>query len=188
MAKDFGELALVLGDAHIPQRAGVIPAKFQRMLVPNKMQHVICTGNMASRDQYDELRSLAPSAHFVSGDFDEGSPFPETKVVTIGNFRIGVVHGHQVVPWGDAQALATFRRRLDVDVLISGHTHQNDVREVDGAWYLNPGSITGAYSALKADVVPSFILLAIQGSKVVTYVYELHGDTVEVSKSEFSKA
>ncbi len=43
-------------------------------------------------------------------------------------------------------------------------------------------------STLTTDVVPSFILLAIQGSKVVTYVYELHGDQVDVSKSEFSKA
>ena len=32
MAKDFGELVLVLGDAHIPHRAGFIPDKFQRML------------------------------------------------------------------------------------------------------------------------------------------------------------
>lgn len=43
-------------------------------------------------------------------------------------------------------------------------------------------------STLTTDVIPSFILLAIQGSKVVTYVYELHGDQVDVSKSEFSKA
>ncbi len=44
------------------------------------------------------------------------------------------------------------------------------------------------HSTLTTEVVPSFILLAIQGSKVVTYVYELHGDQVDVSKSEFSKA
>lgn len=43
-------------------------------------------------------------------------------------------------------------------------------------------------STITADVTPSFILLAIQGLKVVTYVYELHGDQVDVSKSEFSKA
>jgi hypothetical protein len=44
------------------------------------------------------------------------------------------------------------------------------------------------FSSLTAEVTPSFILLAIQGNKVVTYVYELHGDQVDVSKSEFSKA
>jgi|TARA_B100000482_G_scaffold98923_1_gene71229 vacuolar protein sorting-associated protein 29 len=152
------------------------------------MQHVICTGNLATREQYEEIRSLAPSSHIVCGDFDEGQAFPETKVVTIGDFKIGIVHGHQVVPWGDPHSLSMVQRRLDVDILVSGHTHKNEVSEVDGKWFINPGSITGAYSSLQADVVPSFILLAVQGSKVVTYVYELHGDTVEVSKSEFSKA
>ena len=38
------------------------------------------------------------------------------------------------------------------------------------------------------EVTPSFILMAIQGDKVVTYVYELDGDSVVVSKTEFSKA
>ena len=42
-------------------------------------------------------------------------------------------------------------------------------------------------STITAEVIPSFILLAIQGLKVVTYVYELNGDQVDVSKSEFSK-
>jgi len=70
---------------------------------------------------------------------------------------------------------------------VAGHTHKNAVHEVDGKWFINPGSITGAYSSVQPDVVPSFVLLAIQGAKVVTYVYELHGDNVEVSKSEFHK-
>ena len=37
---DFGELVLVVGDFHIPHRAANIPEKFQRMLVPNKMQRI----------------------------------------------------------------------------------------------------------------------------------------------------
>lgn len=61
------------------------------------------------------------------------------------------------------------------------------VNEFGGRWFINPGSITGAYSSLESEAVPSFILLAVQGAKCVTYVYELHGDQVEVSKSEFSK-
>jgi vacuolar protein sorting-associated protein 29 len=36
-------------------------------------------------------------------------------------------------------------------------------------------------------VIPSFVLLAIQDEKVVTYVYELHGTDMKVTKSEFSK-
>ena len=112
---------------------------------------------------------------------------PETKVIQIGQFKIGLIHGHQIVPWGDAHSLAIIQRQLDVDILISGNTHKNEVNEYEGKWFINPGSITGSYSTLTTDVTPSFILLAIQGSKVVTYVYELHGDQVDVSKSEFSK-
>ncbi|KAJ1462746.1 vacuolar protein-like protein sorting 29 [Pelagophyceae sp. CCMP2097] len=185
----FGELVLVLGDAHIPHRAAFIPEKFQRMLVPNKMQHVLCTGNLSTREQYEELRSLAPNMHIVAGDFDESGGYPESKVVTIGAFKIGLMHGHQVVPWGDSHSLAMHQRRLDVDILITGHTHKNEVNEFNGKWFINPGSITGAYSSLQSEVVPSFVLLAIQGNKVVTYVYELHeGEHVEVSKSEFQKS
>lgn len=50
------------------------------------------------------------------------------------------------------------------------------------------GSITGAYSAHVAEVNPSFILLAVQGNKVVCYVYELINGEVDVSKTEFSKS
>ena len=51
---DFVELALVVGDMHIPQRAMGIPEKFQRLLVPNKMQHVLCTGNLTSKVRHRE--------------------------------------------------------------------------------------------------------------------------------------
>lgn len=131
--------------------------------------------------------SLAPNVHVVRGDFDDNATFPEHKVITIGQFKIGVIHGHQIVPWGDLQSMSMWQRQLDVDILVSGHTHRNLVQELDGKWFINPGSITGAYSTLTEDVTPSFILLAIQGQKVVTYVYELKGDQVDVSKSDFSK-
>ena len=68
------------------------------------------------------MAAAKSQAHFVKGDFDEQN-FPETKVVKIGQFRIGLIHGHQIVPWGDTEALAAMQRQLDCDVLISGHTH-----------------------------------------------------------------
>jgi len=195
----FGELVLVLGDLHIPSRENIIPAKFKRMLVPNKMQHVICTGNIGSTEQYSELRGLAPNIHVVSGDseYDNASSlqnnaephsaFPETRVVQVGVFRIGVIHGHQVIPWGDHISLAMIRRKLNVDILISGHTHKNEVVEHEGYYHINPGSITGAFTGTGEDATPSFVLLAVQGEKVVCYVYELIDGEVDVSKTEFSK-
>ena len=66
--------------------------------------------------------------HAVRGDFDDFANYPETKVVKIGQVKIGLVHGHQVTPWGDLEALATIQRKLDVDVLIHGHTHEFGVQ------------------------------------------------------------
>uniref|UniRef100_K3W8A2 Vacuolar protein sorting-associated protein 29 n=1 Tax=Globisporangium ultimum (strain ATCC 200006 / CBS 805.95 / DAOM BR144) TaxID=431595 RepID=K3W8A2_GLOUD len=187
MATGFGELVLVLGDSHIPHRAAEIPEKFQKMLVPNKMQHILCTGNMVTKEQYDEFRALAPNVHVVAGDLDQEPQFPETKVITIGQFRIGLCHGHQVVPWGDHFSLAALQRKMNVDILVTGHTHQSHIRTENGKWFVNPGSITGAFSNTTSDVVPSFLLMAVQGPKVVAFLYELKGDNVVVSKSEFTK-
>jgi len=176
-----------VGDYHVPHRAAAIPEKIQRMLVPNKMKHVLCTGNIGNKEQLQELQALAPNVHVVRGDFDEDADLPEHKVITIGQFKVGLIHGHQIVPWGDSSALAMTQRQLDVDILISGHTHRPAVNHFDGRWYLNPGSITGAYSSMTQDVNPSFILLAVNGNKITIYVYELRNGDIAVTKSEFTK-
>ena len=112
---DFGELVLIVGDFHIPHRSRGIPDKFLKMLVPNKMQHVLCTGNLVSKAEFEHLRSLAPNVHVVQGDFDQNPSFPEHKVITIGQFRFGLLHGHQVIPSGDPQALAAYQRKVRTD-------------------------------------------------------------------------
>ena len=42
-------------------------------------------------------------------------------------------------------------------------------------------------SSAEGSVNPSFILLAVQGDKIVCYVYELKNGEVDVSKIEISK-
>lgn len=189
----FGELVLVVGDYHIGRESD-IPQQFKKMLNPGKMQHVVCTGNIGSKQHYDDLRQLAPNIHIVAGDceFDRSnSPgeavFPATRTLQVGDFKIGVIHGHQIVPWGDHHAISAVRRKLDADILIFGHTHRCEITQHDGHFHINPGSITGSFSPMQDDVIPSFILLAVQGSNVVCYVYELINGELEVSKTEFSK-
>ncbi|XP_050724083.1 vacuolar protein sorting-associated protein 29-like isoform X1 [Eriocheir sinensis] len=181
------ELVLVLGDLHIPHRVSSLPAKFKKLLVPGRIQHILCTGNLCTKESYDYLKTLAADVHVVRGDFDETS-YPEQKVVTVGQFRIGMCHGHQVVPWGDPAALSLIARQLDADILISGHTHKFEAFEAESRFFINPGSVTGSYSALDGDIIPSFVLMDIQSSTVVTYVYQLVGDEVKVERIEYKKA
>lgn len=175
---------------HVPHRAAAIPEKFRKILQPGKVGYILSTGNLCTKEELDDLKALAPKVFSVKGDFDEDTTLPDTKVVTIGHFKIGLCHGHQVVPWGDAEALAMLQRELNVDILVTGHTHANSVVEYEGRYYINPGSITGAYSGTTSAVTPSFVLMAINGKKVVTYVYELEGGRdgeLKVTKSEFTK-
>nr|XP_032635398.1 vacuolar protein sorting-associated protein 29 isoform X3 [Chelonoidis abingdonii] len=64
-------LVLVLGDLHIPHRCNSLPAKFKKLLVPGKIQHILCTGNLCTKESYDYLKTLAGDVHVVRGDFDE---------------------------------------------------------------------------------------------------------------------
>ncbi len=76
----------------------------------------------------------------------------------MGQFKIGLIHGHQVIPWGDMASLALLQRQLDVDILISGHTHKFEAFENENKFYINPGSATGAYSALERYDIYFYIL------------------------------
>eukprot|EP00058_Branchiostoma_floridae_P026345 XP_002611836.1 hypothetical protein BRAFLDRAFT_83140 [Branchiostoma floridae] len=156
-------LVLVLGDLHIPYRSNGMPAKFKKLLVPGKIQHILCTGNLCTKESFDYLKTLASDVHVVKGDFDE------------------------VVPWGDIESLAMVQRQLDVDILISGHTHKFEAFEHENKFYINPGTATGAYNALDSGVTPSFVLMDIQATTVVTYVYQLIGDDVKVERIEYKK-
>ena len=77
--------------------------------------------------------------------------------------------------------------QLDVDILITGHTHQFKAYKHEGGVIINPGSATGAYSSITYDVNPSFVLMDIDGLRVVVYVYELVDGEVKVDKIDFKK-
>lgn len=64
---------------------------------------------------------------------------------------------------------------------------QFEAYQRESKFFINPGSATGAYSALLPDVAPSFVLMDIQGTNVVTYVYQLIDDEVKVERRDFAK-
>ena len=121
-ASDIMVLVLVIGDLHIPHRIHDLPSKFKKLLVPGKIQQILCTGNVCDKETYEYLRTISPDVHIVKGDYDE-SAFPLSITVTHNPIKIGVIHGHQCIPTGDLDSLSSLARQMDVDVLVSGHTH-----------------------------------------------------------------
>lgn len=85
---DTLKLVLVLGDLHIPHRCNSLPAKFKKLLVPGKIQHILCTGNLCTKESYDYLKTLAGDVHIVRGDFDEVTYyfFPFTNISFLDSY------------------------------------------------------------------------------------------------------
>lgn len=174
-------LILVLADLFIPDRAPDLPAKFRKLLSPGKIGQTLCLGNLRDKETYDYLRTVAPELHIVKGDYDvDAQNLPLSKVVQHGNLRIGFTHGFTIIPQADADALLIAARQLDVDVLLWGGTHKFEAYELEGKFFVNPGSATGAFTAASGaepeDPVPSFCLMDVQGDVLVLYVYQLLKD------------
>ena len=57
---------------------------------------------------------------------------------------MGVMHGHTLVPSVDPEALLIAAREMGVDVFVWGGTHRFEALELEGRFFINPGSATGA--------------------------------------------
>ena len=81
--------------------------------------------------------------HGVQGNMDcveVKMSLPEKKVVEIGGYRIGLIHG-----WGSPEGLEEkimdeFR---DVDAIVYGHSHKPANHFKEGVLFFNPGTVTG---------------------------------------------
>ena len=54
----------------------------------------------------------------TQGDLDDDGAYPQVVTKEIGDWIVGVTHGHQVVPWGDKTSLSELKARMKVDVRI----------------------------------------------------------------------
>lgn len=164
-------LTLAIGDLFVPDRAMEIPSKFRSLLAPNpssvpansKINQVLCLGNVtASLDTLRFLHNISPEFKISRGEYDDSvlliqllksldpdttqSAIPLYGVVSSDNFRIGFTNGYQIVPRNDPLSLLAFAREIDVDVLVWGGTHKVEAYTLDGKFFVNPGSATGAFS------------------------------------------
>eukprot|EP00182_Erythrolobus_australicus_P000391 CAMPEP_0185831478 /NCGR_PEP_ID=MMETSP1353-20130828/1508_1 /TAXON_ID=1077150 /ORGANISM="Erythrolobus australicus, Strain CCMP3124" /LENGTH=193 /DNA_ID=CAMNT_0028529535 /DNA_START=94 /DNA_END=672 /DNA_ORIENTATION=- len=184
-------LVLAISDLNVPFGSPGLPEKFEKMLVPGKIQYVLVPGNLNTKNTEHFLASLGAELHVTHGDMDIAR-YPERLVLTVGSVVFGLIHGHQIVPWGDVDAVCSLKRDMGVDVLVYGFSHELLVMQPDdGGLIVNPGSATGAVSVLGARSgggrPPSFVLMDVLGSRIVVYVYTIHNDDVNVERTVYEK-
>ena len=181
-------LVLIIGDMFIPFKSHELSKAFREHLQPNKIHQILCTGNVCVKEELDYLRYICNELIVVRGEQDdENISNIDQTVVTIGGFRVGLVSSYGLFPHKE-EVYAIKQRELDVDILVHGGTHKASAYIYDNHFFLDPGSATGAFTATNPNPTPSFILLNVQGTTAVAYIYTLAEDgRIDVTKERFTK-
>ena len=170
---------LFMGDTHIPTRARRVPPQFLKVIEENEPYDAIFfTGDLESGEVLEWVNSIKARKHcIVEGNMDY-LPLPQFCIVELGDCKIGVIHGHQVYPRGDKKRLGVLASRLDVDVLVNGHTHSPfvEARVINGKsiLLLNPGSLTGVWSGGGGSLIPSMMIGVLEARSLKLDHFELY--------------
>lgn len=190
---------LVIGDAHIPRRAKSVSDKIldklNELTFQKSFDYTFFTGDLITAyDFIDFLNSITSNDVFiVIGNMDyyggnREAPIYQKLDVNLSDneiLTIGLTHGHQIEPRGDHSQLEHLAsNEKDFNILISGHTHKEEVfLTKKGKLLLNPGSVTGAWSFI-ASGIPSFIILDIneETKEIDIFLFQLEKRTKNINE------
>lgn len=128
----------VISDTHIPTRSYEIPQKVLNTFEDVDM--ILHAGDVEDPSVLDKLGEIAPTIA-VSGNCDRIPELNKHEIIEVEDHKIGLIHG-VVYPRGDTQQLYYIAKELDVDILVSGHTHQPMFEQIGDVLLINPGSPT----------------------------------------------
>jgi uncharacterized protein len=129
----------VLSDTHVPSIVLSLPPVIFDIF--KGVELILHAGDIVELSVLDELRTIAP-VEAVAGNMDDSevrARLPHKKIMTLGRYRVGLIHGKYKI---DVQK-EMIRKEFDrVDLIVYGHSHTPFWGQVDGVYFLNPGSPT----------------------------------------------
>jgi putative phosphoesterase len=175
-------IALV-SDSHIPDRADEIPEGFWDII--ENADVAVHAGDYGRKETFNALEEYSQKFYGVKGncDFFDHKKMDESKTFDLEDIEIGVYHGTGITPRGHTPTLNKIGLKdLEVDILITGHTHEWEVTKADNLLILNPGSCTGVGGGTANPSNPSMMKLEIGESEIEVNLMEKKGD--EIIQSE----
>ncbi|MFQ3275384.1 MAG: putative phosphoesterase [Candidatus Nanohaloarchaea archaeon] len=171
----------VISDSHVPNRAPEIPkAILDKVQEADKVVHC---GDFASEEVYGELKKFNEDLVAVKGNCDFFE-LPNSETFSEEGVRFGVYHGTGITPRGDRETLLDIaENKLEVDVLLHGHTHQEEIHAEGGTLLLNPGSCTGVGGGSARQSNPTMMILEFDEGLEVKLL-ELADGKIEVERNE----
>ncbi|MFX1503508.1 MAG: YfcE family phosphodiesterase [Promethearchaeota archaeon] len=191
---------LCIGDAHVPVRANDLPmqiyGKINDLTNTELFDYIFFTGDIINFPKLlDFLNQKTKRTLFrVIGNMDyyygirDSPEYQKLDIIFEDNIKLtlGLTHGVQVKPRGDHDQLESLAIERKYNILVSGHTHKEEVFLTSkGILLLNPGSVTGAWSFV-ASGIPSFIELSIDNKikEIIVKLFQINKKTREMSALE----
>lgn len=171
----------LVSDSHVPNRSPEIPKKIIEKI--EEAEKVVHCGDFAAEEVYRELKEFNENLIAVKGNCDFFD-LPNSETFEREALSFGVYHGTGITPRGDHETLLDIaRNKLEVDILIHGHTHQEEIFEKDGTLLLNPGSCTGVGGGSARPSDPTMIEIEIKGGKLEARLLRLTEGDLELVKT-----
>lgn len=134
----------VISDTHVPAVVNALPPVIFDIF--KDVELILHAGDLVEISVFDELKAIAP-IEAVAGNMDMleiQQTLPAKKIVEIGRFRVGIIHGQGKL---EGQ-MARIRKEFDsVDLIVFGHSHTPFWGKVGDVLFLNPGSPTDKHWA-----------------------------------------
>jgi putative phosphoesterase len=189
---------LAIGDSHIPRRAKNIPekiiTKLEELTKTELCDYTFFTGDIINAPEFIDFLTQRTKKEFfiVIGNMDfyggnkDAPVYQECEILFNDGeqITIGLTHGSQISPRGDHSQLEEIAIERKYNILISGHSHQEEIfLTKQKILLINPGSITGAWSFVSSGI-PSFIVLKIieKTKEIQVNLYQLKKSSNEISE------
>ena len=115
----------LISDTHITGKRGKLPQKvFEEF---KNVDLIIHAGDITRKKVIDELETIC-TVKAVLGNNDK-LDLNKTEILEIENFKIGINHGTRYS--SDFEKLYKLAIELDVNVLVTGHTHRPHLTIID---------------------------------------------------------
>lgn len=171
----------VVSDSHVPGRAEKIPEEFREKMKESDL--IVHAGDFDEREVYNSIEEFGELIA-VKGNCDFFD-LPNSETFEENSVEFGVYHGTGITPRGDhgtLQKIAT--EDLEVDVLITGHTHEEEITELENCVILNPGSCTGVGGGSSRRGTPTMIEIYPGEEQLEVKLLEKEDEEVSVRKAQ----
>jgi putative phosphoesterase len=172
----------LISDSHVPNRAPEIPKEIIEKV--EEADSVVHCGDFATEKVYNELEQFNENLVAVKGNCDFFN-LPNYETFERDGISFGVYHGTGINPRGDHETLLDIaQNKLEVDVLLHGHTHQEEIFFEDETVLLNPGSCTGVGGGSSSASNPTMIEFEADENEIKVELFELKEGKLETERKE----